>query len=95
VISVDPEVDGFSVEPCTSQAARPRLDAVRYGSRPHGTPRTIFEQWLGMPRPPAADRVLLDRIAESVPVSVLRVGPRVLHDDDIAAELLGSLLAHD
>ncbi len=94
LISVDPALDGF-VDRAVSlpPLARPRLDAVRYGSRTDGTPRTLFEEWLGVARPPGADRVLLDRLAESVAVSALRVGPRVLHDDGVAAELLGRVLA--
>jgi hypothetical protein len=39
--------------------------------------------------------MLLDHLAESVPVSTLRVGTRVLHDDFLAAELLGSVVAHE
>ena len=85
LISVDPALDGFVIEPSPSAEARPLLDTVRYGSRVDGTPRTIFEEWLGVKRPPGADRVLLDQLAESVPVSTLRVGPRVLHDDVIAS----------
>jgi hypothetical protein len=93
LISVEPTLDGYEIERCTPQQSRAGLDAVRYGSRATGTPRTIFEDWLAVARPPDADRVLLDELAESVPVSTLRVGPRVLHDDGLAAELLGSVLA--
>ena len=93
LITVDVALDGYVLEPFTPGAARPHLDVARYG--PLGrTTRTVFEERVGVTRPADADCVLLDRLAESVGVSALRVGPRVLHDDVLAAELLGELLAY-
>ena len=94
LISVDEALDGFTTESCSRERSRTGLDAARYGSRRDGTPRTIFEQRLGVTRPADADALLLDQLAESVPVSTLRVGPRVLHDDRVAAELLERVMAH-
>lgn len=93
LVSVDPELDGFALASCTRAQARRGLHAVRYGSRPDGTPRTIFEEWLGVARPPDADRARLDDLADAVPVSTLRVGPRVLDDDALAAALVEDVVA--
>ena len=78
LISVDHELDGFAIDRCSAHDARASLDAVRYGSRRDGRPRTIFEEWLGVARPANADRMLLDQLASAVAVATLRIGPSVL-----------------
>ena len=94
MLSIDDTLDGFAIEPCGADAARAGLETVRYGSRPDGTPRTVFERWLGVTRPPESDRLRLDDLVESVPVSTLTVGPAVLHDDGLVDELLARVFAH-
>jgi hypothetical protein len=93
LVSVDSTLDGYDFRSCTRTQARAELDTVRYGSRRDGTPRTIFEEWLGVTRPPHADRERLDELADTVPVGTLRVGPRVLDDDALAAALLEEIVA--
>ncbi len=93
LVTVDPTLERFTLTPCTREQARAGLDDVRYGSRTDGTPRTIFEEWLGVTRPADADCARLDELADLVPVSTLRVGPRVLDDDALAAELLEDMVA--
>jgi hypothetical protein len=95
LISVDTVLDGFAIEPLNTAAARAQLEGARYGFRRDGTPRTIFEDWLGVARPSDADQVLLDGLAESAVVSTVRVGPRVLHDDGVATDLLNAALAYE
>jgi len=92
LISVDPALDRYALESCAPDRARTGLDAVRYGSRRDGTPRTLFEEWLGTTRPADADDLLLDELVRRVPVSTLRVGSRVMHDDDVAADLVAEVL---
>jgi hypothetical protein len=93
LLAVDPALDGYSLEPSGPDRARAELDAIRYGSRRDGTPRTVFVVWLGVRRPAGADDALLDELASSTSVRHLRVGPRVLHDDALATELLDAVVA--
>jgi hypothetical protein len=93
LLAVDPALDGYSLEPSGPDRARAELDAIRYGSRRDGNPRTVFEEWLGVRRPAGADDALLDELASSTSVRHLRVGPRVLHDDALATELLDAVVA--
>jgi hypothetical protein len=92
LISVDPALDDYDLAACTREQGRTGLDTVRYGSRRDGMPRTIFEEWLGVTRPPDADRARLDELADAVPTSRLRVGRRVLDDDALAAALLEEIV---
>jgi hypothetical protein len=93
LLAVDPALDGYALEPSAPDRARAELDAIRYGSRREGSPRTVFEEWLGVQRPAGADDILLEELASSVSVRHLRVGPRVLRDDALAAELLEAVVA--
>jgi hypothetical protein len=93
LISVDSTLDGYDLATCAREKARAHLDTVRYGSRTDGSPRTIFEKWLGVTRPPDADRACLDELADAVPISTLRVGPRVLDDDALARALVEDVVA--
>lgn len=94
ILAVDHDLDGFGIEPCRGVVARASLETVRYGSRPDGTPRTVFEEWLGVTRPSHSDRLRLDDLVGSVPVSTLTVGPAVLRDDRLVGELLARVVDH-
>ena len=91
LISVDPELDGFAIDRCSApDAAEPRRGALRIS--PRRPPRTVFEEWLGGSAADA-DRALLDQLASAVAVATLRIGPSVLRDDGVAADLLERVLA--